>query len=92
MRWLVPWFLLGMFITSMLLAPGSALFGNLLWLQLVGYPLVVAAHWVPTLRNIAPVRIAYYCVQLNVALVHTGLSFLQGGASRSGIQVCVDEV
>ena len=83
MRWLVPWFLLGVLVTSALLAPGSAFFRGVLWLQCAGYGVTAAAHWIPALRGIGPVRIAYYFVQVNVALAHAGLKFLAGERART---------
>lgn len=82
-RWLVPWFLLGVLATSTLLAVQSDFFRAVLWLQLGGYGLVLAAHWLPGLRQIGPLRIAYYFVQVNVALAHAGLKFLRGERIRT---------
>lgn len=83
MRWLVPWFLLGVLVTSALLAADSAFFRVILWLQVAGYGVLAAAHWIPALRGIGPVRIAYYFVQVNVALAHAGLKFLKGERART---------
>ena len=82
MRWLVPWFLLGTLITSAALSQGSPFFRSVLWLQLAGYGVVLAAHLVPALRNVGPIRIGYYFVQVNVALAHAGLRFLRGERVR----------
>ena len=82
MRWLVPWFLLGTLITSAVLSQGSPFFRAVFWLQLAGYGVVLAAHVVPALRKVGPVRIGYYFVQVNVALAHAGLRFLRGERVR----------
>ena len=83
MRWLVPWFLLAVLATSALLAPSSGFFRGVLWLQLAGYGVVAAAHWIAALRGVGPIRIAYYFVQVNVALAHAGLKFLGGERART---------
>ena len=82
MRWLVPWFLLAVLVTSLLLASGSVFFRGMLWLQLAGYGVVLAAHWAHPLREFGPVRIAYYFVQVNIALADAGLRFLRGERVR----------
>jgi cellulose synthase/poly-beta-1,6-N-acetylglucosamine synthase-like glycosyltransferase len=82
MRWLVPWFLLGVLLSNVLLAQQSTFFRVLLWLQLAGYALVTCAHFSTALRGIGLVRIAYYFVQVNVALAQAGLRFLQGDRVR----------
>ena len=78
MRWLVPWFLLVVLATNFALAGGERLYGWLLLAQLLGYATVLGAHFWPALRNVGPVRIAYYFVQANVALAEAGLRFVAG--------------
>jgi hypothetical protein len=78
MRWLVPWFLLGLLVASIVLAGQGPLYRLALIAQLLGYALVLLAHVATSLRNIGPIRIAYYFVQANVALAHAALVFLAG--------------
>ena len=78
MRWLVPWFLLAAFVANVLLLRESGVYAALFVLQCIGYGLVLAAHVLPALRKIGPLRIAYYFVQANVALGHAGARFLGG--------------
>ncbi|MGI9246147.1 MAG: glycosyltransferase [Steroidobacteraceae bacterium] len=78
MRWLVPWFLGVAFVTNIALAGRSGLYGALLAVQLVGYGLVALCHFLPALRGLGPLRIAYYFVQANVALGQAGARFVAG--------------
>jgi len=78
MRWLVPAFMALLLVASIALAPVHPLYAGALAAQVVGYALVLAAHLVPGLRAIAPVRLAYFFVQVNLALGRAGLDFLRG--------------
>lgn len=78
MRWLVPWFLLGLLIASLALRSEGGIYELALWLQIAGYGLVVLAHVANKLRDIGPIRIGYYFVQANLALAHAAVLFLAG--------------
>jgi len=79
MRWLVPWFLAGVLLSSLALSlGGSRFFTAVLWLQVLTYGGILLAHFVPRLRSVGPVRIAYYFVQANLALAQAGVLFLAG--------------
>jgi hypothetical protein len=78
MRWLVPLFMAMLLVTSLLLAPERALYAAALATQIVGYGLVLAAHALPRLRQVALVRLAYFFVQVNLALGQAGIEFLRG--------------
>jgi cellulose synthase/poly-beta-1,6-N-acetylglucosamine synthase-like glycosyltransferase len=78
MRWLVPWFLLGLFVVSWVLASAGLLYRLALWAQCAGYVAVLLAHWVPRLRNWTLVRLGYYFVQANLALASAGVQLLAG--------------
>ncbi|MBX5461124.1 MAG: glycosyltransferase [Steroidobacteraceae bacterium] len=78
MRWLVPWFMALLLLTCIALAGQGAVYMGMLAIQLVGYALVLLAHLVPALRQLVPVRIAYFFVQANLALAHAALQFLGG--------------
>lgn len=78
MRWLVPWFLLGLLIASLALRDEAPIYALALWLQIAGYALVAMAHIVHKVRDIGPVRIGYYFVQANLALAHAALLFVAG--------------
>lgn len=78
MRWLVPWFLLALFVTSWLLLPRGGIYGVALVLQLAFYGVVAAAHFSPGVRARGFARIPYFFVQVNYAIAHATLQFLSG--------------
>jgi glycosyltransferase involved in cell wall biosynthesis len=78
MRWLVPWFLAGLIVASLYLYDFAPLYRVATWVQVVGYALVLLAHFVNAAKKNALVRIAYYFVQANVALAHAGVLFIRG--------------
>lgn len=78
MRWLVPWFLLGTFLTSAALATEGAIYALALWAQLVFYGIAIVAHFLPNLRNNSLVKIIYFFVQVNVAIFESSIKFLSG--------------
>jgi hypothetical protein len=78
MRWLVPWFLLGLFVASWWLAPTAMFYRFALLLQCAGYCAVLITHWVPVLRGFGPLRIGYYFVQVNLALASAAVQLAAG--------------
>jgi len=79
MRWMVPWFLAGAFVSSGVLAyRGVDVYEVLFELQCLGYAGILLAHVVPAVRSIGLVRLAYYFVQANIALAHAGVLFVRG--------------
>lgn len=78
MRWLVPWFLLALFGSSLVLAGQGAIYTLALVLQLVFYGLVMAAHLSPWVLAKTAARIPYFFVQVNLAIAHATLQFLAG--------------
>jgi cellulose synthase/poly-beta-1,6-N-acetylglucosamine synthase-like glycosyltransferase len=78
MRWLVPWFLLGLWVTSWMLADAGTVYRAAFWLQCAGYIAVILCHWSPMLRAFAPLRLGYYFVQVNVALATAAVQVLAG--------------
>ena len=78
MRWLVPAFMVLLLVASVALARVHPLYAWALAAQCVGYGTVLAAHVAPRLRVYAPVRLAYFFVQVNLALGRAGLAFLRG--------------
>ena len=78
LRWAVPWFLVLLAATSLALAPTGTFYALALAAQVLGYGLVLAAWWRPSLRDIAPLRIGFYFVQVNVAMADALVRFLRG--------------
>jgi len=78
MRWLVPWFMLLLFITSVALRDHGVIYALALALQVLGYGMVLLAHWIGAVRAMVPIRVVYFFVQANLALAHAGIQFLIG--------------
>ena len=78
MRWLVPWFLLSALLSSVLLWAVHPAYRWLVVLQMLGYLLLAAAHWVRRLRRNKLLRIGYYFIQVNIAIAHATLLYLAG--------------
>ena len=78
LRWAVPWFLVLLALSSVVLAPTGTFFALVLYAQVLGYGLVLAAWALPALRAIAPLRIGFYFVQVNLAMADALLRFLRG--------------
>lgn len=78
MRWLVPWFLLALFAVNLTLVGESLIYDLALIGQLMFYGLAAAAHFSSALRNAGPVRILYFFVQVNAAILDASWRFLSG--------------
>jgi hypothetical protein len=78
MRWLVPWFMLLLLVSSAVLARLDTFYAAALALQLAGYAVVAISHYLPALREFLPLRLAYFFVQVNLALAQAGIAFLRG--------------
>ena len=76
LRWAVPWFLLLLFFSSLALSGPSYMAA--LVLQLTFYALVLLGMISARLRRFAPVRIAYFFMEVNAAVAHAALAFLLG--------------
>ena len=78
MRWLVPWFLLLLFLDNVLLAAGHRWYALCLVGQLAFYGTAIAAWIVEKTRNHPLVRIIYFFVQVNIAVADASWRFLAG--------------
>jgi glycosyltransferase involved in cell wall biosynthesis len=78
MRWLVPWFLLGLLVVTLVVYGQHWVYSLALWGQLAFYGVALAGHLAPRLRGRAAVRIIYFFVQVNVAIAQATLQFLAG--------------
>lgn len=78
MRWLVPWFLLLVFLSSLALAPTHWPYACALGAQLAFYALVLAGWLSARLRNSALVKIPFFFAQANLAIAHATVAFLLG--------------
>ena len=78
MRWGVPFFLLGMLTTSAMLAPGHPFFSVILLGQILFYLIALLAHFHPALRRVPLVRLTYFFVQVNLAILDAVARFVFG--------------
>ncbi|MGV8836871.1 glycosyltransferase family 2 protein [Cellvibrio sp.] len=78
MRWLTPWFLLAAFLLNAFIADNSVFYFLLFLAQLAFYGLAVVAHFLPNLRTIAIVKLVYFFVQVNIALLDAAIKFVAG--------------
>jgi hypothetical protein len=78
MRWAVPWFLLLLAVTNLLLVDQGLLYRMALLLQLVFYAIALAGWRSVALRDNVFVRIIFFFVQTNLALAQATLSYVSG--------------
>lgn len=78
MRWLVPVALVALLPLNVALLGHGGVYTLALSAQLVFYGAALAAHLRPELRDIGPLRIVYFFVQVNVAIADALLQFLRG--------------
>jgi cellulose synthase/poly-beta-1,6-N-acetylglucosamine synthase-like glycosyltransferase len=78
MRWLVPVFMVLLLVTSALLSWEHFAYAFVLAAQCLVYGVVLAAHFAPHLRQFTLVRLAYFFVEVNLALGRAGFDFLRG--------------
>lgn len=78
MRWLAPWFFMILFIVSALIANQNSFYALAFVLQLLFYGVALAAQFLPNLRSIGPIKLIYFFVQVNIALLDAAVKFLAG--------------
>lgn len=78
MRWLAPWFFIGFFIVSAMIANYSWFYSLVFIGQLAFYGAALLAQFLPNLREIGAIKLIYFFVQVNVALLDAAIKFLAG--------------
>lgn len=78
MRWLAPWFFIALFIVSALVAHQGFIYSFAFTAQIIFYGAAIAAQFLPNLREIGPIKLVYFFVQVNVALMDAAVKFLAG--------------
>lgn len=78
MRWLTPWFLLAFFLLNASLADSGAFYFLLFLGQLAFYGIAVVAHFLPHLQSISIIKLVYFFVQVNIALLDASIKFIAG--------------
>lgn len=79
MRWVVPWCLLVAFLANVGLADDHWFYAATLCAQVVVYGLTALAAWpFPGLRRVMPLRLVYFFLQANIAVMHASLAYMAG--------------
>jgi hypothetical protein len=78
MRWLVPWFLVGLLCATAVLSRTGQAFWLLLVAQIGAVLLFVLVSALPFLRRWGAIRLFYYFGQVNLALAMAGVQFMFG--------------
>ena len=78
LRWLVPWFLLLLLSVNIAIYHIHWVYRTSLVLQIIFYGLAAAGFLVKPLRNMSAVKLSFFFVQANMAIVHATVVFLLG--------------
>lgn len=78
MRWLAPWFFIGFFIVSAMMADHGWFYFLVFIAQLGFYTAALVAQFLPNLRSVGAIKLIYFFVQVNVALLDAAIKFLAG--------------
>ncbi|VAX13419.1 Glycosyl transferase, group 2 family [hydrothermal vent metagenome] len=78
MRWMVPWFLLALFVASVLLSAVHPVYTVILILQILFYGLVFVGAIVPGLRQNPIIKIPFYFIEVNIAIAHAMVAYILG--------------
>lgn len=78
MRWGVPWFLLALFVVTLVLANDGWIYALALVAQVVFYSIAAWGHWGRKGQNHSGVRLVYFFVQVNLALADSAVQFFKG--------------
>lgn len=78
MRWLVPWFLIVLLPVSLALTGGHWIFRWALYCQLAFYGIALIGWLLPGSRKKAVIKIPFYFMQVNLAILAAGIDFLRG--------------
>ena len=78
MRWLEPWLLIALFIASIASNKLGGIYSLALTAQIAFYLAALVAHYHQPFRNLAPVKLIYFFVQVNIAIFDASCQFLAG--------------
>ena len=78
LRWLVPWFLLLSIAANIAIYDIHWVYRASLIIQILFYGLAAAGFLSKPLRNVSAVKLAFFFVQANMAIVHATVVFLFG--------------
>ncbi|WP_339668574.1 glycosyltransferase family 2 protein [Dasania marina] len=78
MRWLEPWFLIGLLFVNFMLASQHSFFALTLVLQCLFYGTALCAHYSSNIKNNTAAKLIYFFVQVNMAIFDASCQFLAG--------------
>ena len=78
MRWLVPWFLIVALLSNIALFDTHWLYRIFLGAQLLFYGSVVAGFLFKPLRSVSVIKLPFFFVQVNLAILHATVAFMLG--------------
>lgn len=78
MRWAVPWFMVSLFITSIMIWQQHILFALVFIAQLVFYGIGLIGLISKDLRSNTLVKLPFFFIQVNMALFHASILYLMG--------------
>lgn len=78
MRWLVPWFLLGLLITTILLYSVHWIYQAALFAQVLFYAVALIGYLSSQLRQKTLIKLPFFFTQVNIAIAHASLQYLGG--------------
>jgi len=78
MRWMVPWFMLGLLIVSMMLYSTHYIYSLALILQLIFYSLAFVGLVSDKAKEKTVFNVPYFFMVVNVAITHATLAFFSG--------------
>ena len=78
MRWLVPWFMLSLLLTSLILWKDNIFYSLILIAQLGFYLIGLCGFIIKPLRSNKFIKLPFFFLQVNFALFHAGILYLAG--------------
>ncbi len=78
MRWLVPWFLFGTAFFSLTIMNIHWFYLLAVILQVLFYILVLIGQFIKSARELSIIKIPYFFMQVNTAILHASLQFIFG--------------
>jgi glycosyltransferase involved in cell wall biosynthesis len=78
MRWGVPWFLMALLIVTSFVVHHGWVYQMALVGQILFYVTALLAHLSPKLQSVGPIKLVYFFVQVNIALMDSMLKFATG--------------
>lgn len=78
MRWLVPWFQLSLFASSLAVWQSHSLYALVLFGQIAFYAIALIGWLIKPSRSLSLVKIPFFFMQVNLAIAHASVKFLAG--------------